>query len=233
MFSIGPAYQIRYANLKAHTGDMLFRGENPANGALVDYWVSKTDTVVALSVHDASGQLIQTLAPAGGRGVMRGVNRVVWNLRHADLPIRGGGGGDDDDEAPRGDSAPGPLVAPGTYMVRMVVGGKTLEQKVEVREDPRIDVTPEIRKQWTDATTEVASTIRQFAAVNDKIQKIVGGDGPRVVEMKRQSRELMSRLGGLFGVLNRWTGAPTQDQLSELKFYQEMAAALTKAAGNY
>ena len=46
---------------------------------------------------------------------------------------------------------PGPLVAPGTYIVRLVAGGRTLEQKVEVREDPRIDVTPAERKQWTDA----------------------------------------------------------------------------------
>ncbi len=81
-----------------------------------------------------------------------GRNRVVWNLREHDLPLRGGFGGDDD--APQtGGSMPGSLVAPGVYVVRMVAGGRTLEQKVEVREDLRIDITPADRKLWTGAPT--------------------------------------------------------------------------------
>ena len=95
LFTVAPAHQIRYTNLKAHAGDMVFRGENPPNGAIIDFWVAKTDTVVSLSVHDAAGQLVQTIPPTAGRGVMRGVNRVVWNLRHAELPVRGGGFGDE------------------------------------------------------------------------------------------------------------------------------------------
>ena len=78
--------------LKAHAGDMIFRGENPPNGAIVDYWLGAEGSAVALSVHDASGGLVQTLTPTRARGV----NRVVWNLRQADLPVRGGGFGDDD-----------------------------------------------------------------------------------------------------------------------------------------
>ena len=39
LFTVAPAYQIRQTNLKAHTGDMWFRGDNPANGALIDYWI--------------------------------------------------------------------------------------------------------------------------------------------------------------------------------------------------
>lgn len=98
LFPIDTAEQIRYTNLKAHTGDMLFRGENPPNGAIIDYWLANPTSEVTLSVHDASGTLVQTLNPARARGV----NRVVWNLRHADLPVRGGGFGDDD--GPRGTS---------------------------------------------------------------------------------------------------------------------------------
>ena len=29
---------------------MIFRGENPPNGAIIDFWVARTDTVAALSV---------------------------------------------------------------------------------------------------------------------------------------------------------------------------------------
>ena len=108
-------------------------------------------------------------------------------------------------------ATPGPLVAPGTYVVRLVAGGRTLEQKVEVREDPRIDITPAERKQWTDAVQQAAALAREFGPVNDRIQKLPG-TGADVVDLKRQSRELLSRISGLYGALGRWTGAPTKDQ---------------------
>ena len=66
---------------------------------------------------------------------------------------------------------------------------------------------------------------REFAPVNDRIQKLpgTGADG---VEQKRQSRELLSRISGLYGALGRWTGAPTKDQLSRLAYYQQMVKTL-------
>jgi hypothetical protein len=222
LFTVAPAYQIRQANLKAHTGDMWFRGENPANGAVIDYWIGSPGPAPAVTVHSASGQLINTLRATGNRGV----NRVIWNLRETDLPIRGGGGGDDDDGAPRG-GMPGPLVAPGTYVIRLVAGGRTLEQKVDVREDPRIDIPPAERKQWTDAVQQAAALARTFGPVNDRIQKLPGA-GAEVTDLKRQSRELTSRIGTLYGALGRWTGAPTKDQLSRLAYYQTMAKQLTQ-----
>jgi photosystem II stability/assembly factor-like uncharacterized protein len=220
LFTVAPAYQVRLANLKAHTGDMWFRGENPANGAVIDYWIGAPGIAPAVTVHTSSGQLVNTLRGTGNRGV----NRIVWNLRETDLPIRGGFGGDDDAPA-GGNSTPGPLVAPGTYVVRLVAGGRTLEQKVEVREDPRIDITAAERKQWTDAVQQSAALAREFAPVNDRIQKLPG-TGADVVDLKRQSRELLSRISGLYGALGRWTGAPTKDQISRLAYYQQMAKTL-------
>jgi hypothetical protein len=224
LFPVEPAEQIRYTNLKAHTGDMIFRGENPPSGAIIDYWLSSAQAQPALTVHDASGTLVQTLTPARARGV----NRVVWNLRHAELPVRGGGGGDDDEGPPRAGLA-GPYVTPGTYTVRLVVGGKTLEQKVEVKDDPRIDATPADRKIWSDFQMQTAAAIRQFAPIADKVQKAPAGDDART-DLKRQARELMSRLTRLYGETGRWVGRPTADQQSEFKFYQEMITKLTAAA---
>jgi hypothetical protein len=153
---------------------------------------------------------------------------VIWNLRQADLPVRGGGFGDDDD-APRGGNLPGPYVAPGVYTVRLVAGGKTLEQKVEVKDDPRIDATPADRKAWTDFQAQVAAAIRQFAPIADKVQKAPAGDAQRT-ELKRQSRELISRLTGLLSATARWVGRPTSDQQSEFTFYQDMLGKLTAAS---
>lgn len=217
LFTVAPAYQIRQTNLKAHTGDMWFRGENPANGALVDYWIGTLGVAPTITVHTAAGQLVNTLRGAGNRGI----NRIVWNLREADLPIRGGFG-DDDGPGPGGAMA-GPLVTPGTYLVRLTAGGRTFEQKVEVREDPRIDITPAERKLWSDAVRQTAALAREFAPVNDRIQKLPGADA---ADLKRQSRELLSRISGLYGALGRWTGAPTKDQTTRLAYYQQMAKTL-------
>ena len=223
LFPIEPAAQIRYTNLKAHAGDMVFRGENPANGALIDYWLGAATGTVGLAVHTAAGQLVQTLTPSTARGV----NRVVWNLRHADLPARGGGGGDDD-EGGGSSSLPGPYVTPGQYLVRLTVSGQTMEQRVEVRDDPRITITAADRQAWTDAVAGVAALIRQAAPANDAVQK--APDAADTTAQKRQWRELMARLTGLYGEIGRWSGPPTADQLSELAFYREMLQKLQAAA---
>ncbi len=223
LFSIALAYEIRYVNLKPHTGDMIFRGENPPNGAVVDFWVGRPETGASITVRDGSGQIIRSLPTSGGRAPVRGINRIVWNLREEDLPVRSGSG--EDDDAPRGNMA-GPLVPPGVYTVRLEAAGKTLEQRVEVREDPRIDVAPAERRAWSDAQTQAVALIRSFAPVNDRILASTA-PGPESDDLKRQSRELMSRLGRLYGELGRWVGAPTRDQVSELRFYGEMVQKLS------
>jgi photosystem II stability/assembly factor-like uncharacterized protein len=228
LLPIEPALQIRYTNLKAHAGDMVFRGENPANGALVDYWLGAADTKVDVAVHDASGTLVQQLRPTATRGV----NRIVWNLRHAELPIRGGGFGDDDDDGPAAQTTPGPLVTPGTYTVRLTVNGKTQEQKVDVREDPRIDTAPADRKAWTDFLVRTADLVRKIAPVNDKVQKLPAA-GAEVADLKRQTRELVARISSLYGGVGRWTGRPTGEQQSQLEYYGEMATKLSAAAAKF
>lgn len=222
LFSIQPAYQIRTTNLRPHAGEMVFRGENPANGALVDYWVRDANTSVQLTVHDSTGRLVQALTPTATRGV----NRVVWNLRHADLPIRSGGG-EDDDEGPRA-TTPGPLVLPGTYTVRLVHGGRTLSQRVVVREDPRLTVTRAERAAWTAFHREVANLVTSFADVAARWRNASGTDAA-TRDGKRQAQELSARLSTLYSAVGRWTGAPTADQRSQLRYYQRMALVLDQA----
>ena len=212
-----PAYEIRTTNLRPHAGDMIFRGENPAVGALVDYWVASAGTPVTLTVHDAAGALVRTLSAKGARGI----NRVVWNLRFDDVPLRSSGG-EDDDEGPRGNT-PGPLVPPGTYRVRLVSEGRTQEQRVVVRDDPRITTTAAERARWTSFHREVAALARTFAPTADRIRSATSTDSA-TMDRKRQSQELMSRIGTLYGAVARWTGTPTADQRTQLAYYKRMAA---------
>jgi hypothetical protein len=74
-----------------------------------------------------------------------GANRFVWNLRGPDatkLPDNKGRGG-------TVDALAGPRVPPGTYQVRLTVGGRTLTQRFEVLRDPRVAATDaDLREQF-------------------------------------------------------------------------------------
>jgi photosystem II stability/assembly factor-like uncharacterized protein len=75
-----------------------------------------------------------------------GVHRFVWDVHYQPLPDAGGGGGG----FGRGglpitaipyNSAPGPTtpwVSPGTYTVKLTVGGKSYTQPIVVKQDPRV-----------------------------------------------------------------------------------------------
>ena len=226
LFAIDAADQIRYTNLKAHMGDLVFRGENPPNGAIIDYWQGDAGASVELTVHDSGGALVQRLRPAPAG---RGIRRVVWNLRYEDLALRAGGF---DEDAPSGPTTPGPLVPPGTYTVRLVSGGRSYDQKVEVREDPRIDVSPAERTAWTDFHGKVADLIRFVVPLNARVQKIQGRSGP-LEDLRRQVRELQARLSTLYGEVGRWTGSPTADQRSQLDYYARIAGTLSERAAMF
>ena len=223
LFTVQPAMQIRTTNVRPHTGDMIFRGENPANGALIDYWVREPGTTVDLAVLDSAGRTVQTLKPTSARGV----NRVVWNLRHADLPIRSGGG-EDDDAGPSATTS-GPLVLPGTYTVRLSYGGTAQQRRVVVKDDPRITVSRTERAAWTAFHRDIADLATAYVPVAERWRANTGTDAA-TRDGKRQATELSARISGLYGAVARYTGAPTSDQRSELRFYTRMAAELEKAA---
>ena len=223
LFTMQPAYEIRTTNLRPHTGDMIFRGENPANGAYVDYWLASAGGRATLTVSDATGKVVQTLKPT----LNRGLNRVVWNLRDADVPLRGGFG-EDDDEGPRS-ASPGPLVPPGTYTVKLDAGGVTTTQRVIVKDDPRLTIAPTTRVAWTAFQRQVASLATTLAPVVDRARRNSSTDST-TRDLKRQAGELFARIGTLYNASGRWTGLPTADQRSQLAYYQKMAKTLGAAA---
>jgi hypothetical protein len=71
-------------------------------------------------------------APAGGRGAGRGGPVLVPLVAGGG---RGGGGGGGGGGGFGGGAPQGPLLEPGTYMVRLVAGGQTLLSSVDILED--------------------------------------------------------------------------------------------------
>jgi len=93
-----------------------------------------------------------------------GMHRFSWDM-HYD-PIGGGGGGRGGGGGAAGAvphrTYPGvnsPWVAPGTYTVRLIAGGKTLTQPITVKMDPRVKITPDVQQIFT-LTTQTEDNVR-------------------------------------------------------------------------
>ncbi|MDH3271423.1 MAG: hypothetical protein OEN56_08840, partial [Gemmatimonadota bacterium] len=221
-FTVEPAEQIRYRGEKAHTGNMIFEGENPPAGAIFDYWSGANDTPVTFDLFDGSGAQVASLEAVASRGV----NRTVWDLRHTWVDGTEGGGR-------------GPLVVPGTYTARMTQGGVTSQRSVEVREDPRLEHDPSVRAQWTETLLELwrlAADAEALAeTVDGVLERLDAVDAPlqvaralelQIRDMARETAELDSRTGGLYGSATGWVGPLSADQASQEEFLSGMLRTL-------
>jgi photosystem II stability/assembly factor-like uncharacterized protein len=223
LFTSEPASQIRYASRKGHAGDMIFRGENPPAGGIVDAWLARDVDTVRLSFHGAEGEEVARMAVEG----QAGLNRWVWNLRHTSARDA-----EEVREEPRG-----PLVVPGVYTVRAQAGEARAQGRLEVREDPRIEVDPEARRQWTETLLELdALEARAEAAaetLEDPVDRLDGGelevndDAARAArDLLRELEEVDSRTGRLLRGAAGWVGPLSDDERSQKAFLEEMMETL-------
>jgi photosystem II stability/assembly factor-like uncharacterized protein len=136
--------------------------ENPPFGAVIDYYLkSAASGTVTLEILDASGQTIRRYASddripqrdpnalnipafwvpaAEPLSPAAGMHRWVWDLRPTPAGGGRGGGGSGGGFGGFGGGGRGgaPLTQPGTYTVKLTVGGKAYSQPLIVRPDPRL-----------------------------------------------------------------------------------------------
>ncbi len=108
-------------------GNRHFRGENPQPGTAISYYLKTAATGdVKIAISDYSGKVVREITGPKDAGV----NRVQWNLRGnaaAGGGQRAGGGG-------RGGFA-GATLEPGSYLVKLTVGGKDYTTRVVIEVD--------------------------------------------------------------------------------------------------
>ncbi|GAB4174807.1 MAG: hypothetical protein OHK0024_11640 [Thalassobaculales bacterium] len=123
-------------------------GQNPPAGAIIQYWLpADAEGPVRLTIRDQAGETVRSYAsddadaPFARRpGTGRGLNRFVWDLRHAgpaklDPALRGL---KLQPLAKEGDGPAGPLAVPGRYTVVLETGGQTLTAGFDLVKDPRV-----------------------------------------------------------------------------------------------
>ncbi len=240
IFTIEPAAQIRYARTKAHTGDMIFQGDNPPAGAIIDYYLRERprEVDVTLTVNDAAGTEVARLNPK----LQAGINRVVWNLKHPRLsaPVREQR--ETEREAPRGPE--GPFVVPGAYTVRLSIGGRTVTGQLEVTEDPRIAPEPQ-RRAWTEMLLSigalyesVGTQMQRVETMEERIEQRPRASSAgtrrlrrRVETVKATLQELQRRVQSLYSAVTGHVGPLTADQQSQLDYFPTALEELETQVG--
>jgi len=156
-------------------------GENRASGVIVLYVLRDPgEHEVKLTFLDAAGQEIRTFsAGPGDEGEKKpepgrprepkprrrpGLNRFVWDMRHAPpAPIRID---PPKDEGPWA-VANGPVVPPGTYQVRLEIGGVSQTASFEIVPDPRNAATQkDLEAQYQHALAAWRRLSDVYEAVN-------------------------------------------------------------------
>ena len=232
LFTVEPAVQIRRAGGAAHTGDVYYRGDNPPNGAILDYWLGAEaeSGTVTIVLEDGDGGRVATVDGT----TRQGMNRVVWDLRH-----EVGDGSDGEDAGPFQRPSRGPLVVPGIYTARLEAAAAMSAQQIMVREDPRINATPGVRAAWTAMLLELAEARGRADGELERIGEALEGvaeddSGPQATKLRdlqREFGELVSRIGRLTGEVEGVVAPLTQDQRLRRDFYMEMLEVLAGEAG--
>ena len=117
--------------------DKHFRGQNPQGGTAISYYLKAAATGdVKITISDATGRVVREMDGTKDAGL----NRVQWNL--GPTPVLGGrGAAVAGGRGGRGGGRGVPFVVapnavePGTYVVKLAVGGKELMTTVQVEAD--------------------------------------------------------------------------------------------------
>lgn len=156
LFDVRSALEYLPWKKESYSAQRQFVGENPPFGALITYYLgSEPEGDVSLFIMDGAGKTLRELE--GTR--QKGMNRVVWDMRPA---------------PPEGVSqGRAPLVPPGVYTTRLIVGDNLIEKPVEIQVDPRVEIaTAELQERY-DFLMDVRAKLVEIRKASDDAGKIV------------------------------------------------------------
>jgi photosystem II stability/assembly factor-like uncharacterized protein len=218
-------------------------GQNPPDGAILHYFLKAPAAgPVRLELLDAAGTVVRRYQsddppepPVPGRNIpdywirpwsplpaTAGLHRFVWDLHHPPPPAAEftypiSAINRDTPREPRG-----PWALPGTYTVRLTVGGRTLTQPLRLKMDPRVGTPATGLQAQLDRSLEVeremARTLEGLQRAKEEHARVTAG--PRAQELAAREKtlaDLNSRLTALYTVLQEADAAPTAAAVETLE----------------
>lgn len=169
-------------------------GQNPPEGGAIDYYLSKTATDVKIEILDGQGRTVRLFSskdtpevldsalighptywirPHQAVALTPGHHRINWDLRYPNPKAadRGFAISAIYHNTPSGPL--GPYVHPGQYVVRLTVDGKTEQQNIQVRLDPRVTISDEDLRRQTELSLSMYEGYSQLQMLRDQIDAAV------------------------------------------------------------
>jgi len=250
LFDVPRATRWVMWNRDANTADQFYSAPNPPAGAMISYYLKNEPREnVSVVIKDKTGAVVRTLR---NQPKQAGVNRVAWDLRmdtppQPDLdamiaaflgPQRGGAAGRGGRGGGRGRGGfggfgGGAYVLPGEYSVTLRVGGRELTKPVQVRMDPRVEISAEALQEQQDMAlklqelgtkaqglvAQVDSLTRQLTALQ---QRLRSQRGPAAAGEQRAAQAEQADLDGAVRAI-----------LAQLKEFRDTKLARPLAGLNY
>ncbi|HYK11267.1 MAG TPA: hypothetical protein VEV39_10735 [Gemmatimonadales bacterium] len=187
LFRPAPAYRVRWNN---NTDTPIPpdepAGDNPPDGAIIEYALAADANHVAIEVRDTSGALVRRftsedttsvdtsvniplywIRPPQKVGTAAGAHRFVWDLHGAPIAVLNR----DYPIAAVIHNTPleprGPWVTPGKYSITLTAGSSTAHASLVVKMDPRVPVTiATLKHQYGLASTLANGLERSYDALS-------------------------------------------------------------------
>ncbi|HEX7940137.1 MAG TPA: hypothetical protein VF483_14210, partial [Gemmatimonadaceae bacterium] len=206
LFNVRQATIINYWADVSTAAHAIYAAENPAEGAVFTYHLSKAAQSVKFTVTNSSGRVVRELT---GPATVGALNRINWDLRWPPAAggrggfAGGGGGGEEEAPAPAAggriagrQALPIPAhnigprgfyVSPGKYTVTMDVDGAKSSRTFEVRGDPNMMETVADHKARESFLLDVQDVQAKIAAATTafraKMATAKGADSLRMHDL--------------------------------------------------
>jgi hypothetical protein len=184
------AYRVRWnMNTDTPIPQEEASGENPPDGAVINYFL-KTQSEATLEIFDARGKLVRKFStqdqpiqispgnvppywirPQQLLSGKAGAHRFLWDMHYAPLdepvsfPIA----------ATYLNTAPeptGPWVMPGTYSLKLSVGGQSFTQALVIKMDPRVKTTMDQLQQQHDLSLDCYEGKKKLSALQTALSSL-------------------------------------------------------------
>jgi photosystem II stability/assembly factor-like uncharacterized protein len=203
LFDIRPATSWRmFGPTNAQQGTGLFAAPNPAEGALISFFLKSPAEKVRVTVTDRDGKEVTAFDAKG----QAGVNRLNWDLR---LPAPVPPTTEDRWATSEGFFSgfihpPGPFAEPGEYSIKIEAGSHRATKTVRVDDDPSITITAQDRARRHEAlmkayelyktSVEEARTVRDLRANLTEIMDVwKDKKSPPIPDAIRKQAEAFSK----------------------------------------
>ncbi|MFZ0923396.1 MAG: hypothetical protein WA020_10035, partial [Candidatus Acidiferrales bacterium] len=215
LFAPRDAYRFRSVSEPAAVSYDPTTGHNPPFGAVINYYLkSPAEGDVKIAIQDASGKTVRTFDGKKDAGI----NRVWWDLkfepskaihlRTSPLYAPEVTVGPEGWRLPPGVEPISLLAPPGTYTVKLMVGGHEYAQKLNVLKDPHstgtvadIQAQDKLEMAIRDEMDAMADTVNQIESVRAQLAGFENqlGDGQGSKSLRSAADDLSSKLVELEG----------------------------------